>query len=95
MDRAPFQESTSATDTNAVFLKLRRAQRGRTRYVLVSYMIGYLVPYVPPSTIMGRPSAASKTVGGRLRRPPTVLDSIVVDGATYGTIYPLMYDTST
>ena len=34
-----------------------------------------------------RPSAASTTVGGRLRRPPTVVDSIVVDGEIYGAIY--------
>ncbi len=49
--------------------------------------------YVAPSTIMGRPSAASTTVGGRLRRPFTVEDSIVVDGATYGTICPTIYGT--
>ena len=31
-----------------------------------------------------RPSAASTTVGGRLRRPPTVVDSIMVDGEMNG-----------
>ena len=36
-----------------------------------------------------RPLAASTAV----RRPPTVVDSIVVDGVTYGTIYPTIYGT--
>ena len=51
--------------------------------------------YVAPSTTM-----ESKTVGGRRRRLPTVLEAaegrpIMVDGATYGTIYPIMYGTRT
>ena len=53
-------------------------------------MIGYMVPYVAASTTM-----EPKTVGGRRRRPPTVLEEagdrpIVVDAATYVTIYPIM-----
>ena len=32
-------------------------------------------------------------LGGRLRRPPTGLDSIVVDGVIYGTIYPTILGT--
>ena len=31
--------------------------------------------------------------GSRLRPPPTVVDSIVVDGVTYGTIYATIYGT--
>ena len=39
----------------------------------------------------GAASGRLQNSGGRLRRPPIVVDSIVVDGATYGTIYPTIY----
>ena len=33
--------------------------------------------------------------GAAFGGPPTVLDSMVVDAATYGTIYPIMHGTRT
>ena len=59
-------------------------------------MIGYMVPYVAASTTM-----ESKTVGGPPKAAsPIVLEAaegrpIVVDAATYGTVYPIMHGTRT
>ena len=96
--KAPFQKTLSATVTNCVSENLFSFLYGcahdcavhreavlRTQADGDIYGAIYGRMYGPICGTIHHYGAAS----GRLRRPPTVLDSIVVDGATYVPPLPL------